>query len=310
MKAMTYERYGDPDVLTLTDRPMPKVAPGEVLIRVRSSAVNPVDWKIMGGHLDDIMQTFFPVTPGWDVSGVVESVGFDTPEFRAGDEVMAHIRKDFVHDGAFAEFYSVPVRAVARKPAALDWDQAAGLPLAGLTAYQLLSRLDVGADDTVLIHAAAGGVGALGAQIALARGARVVGTASERNHEFLRSLGVEPVSYGDGVVGRVREAAPEGVDVVADFVGDVWQVTESVLRTDGRHGSIIDPSVERAGGLYVWTRSSGAELETLADLADEGRLTVPIARTFPLEEAAEALRLSQTGHVRGKVAVRVSRDEQ
>ncbi|MGP4014680.1 NADP-dependent oxidoreductase [Saccharopolyspora sp. 5N708] len=309
MKAMIYEEYGGPDVLALADRPMPKVGPGEVLIRVRSAAVNPVDWKLMAGYLDEVMQAFFPVVPGWDVSGVVESVGYDTPEFQPGDEVISYARKDFVHDGTFAEFISVPVRAVARRPAALDWDQAAGLPLAGLTAYQLLNRLNASADDTVLIHGAAGGVGSLGAQLARARGARVIGTASERNHEFLRSFGVEPVTYGEGLAERVRALAPEGVDVVADFVGGVLETTRAVLRDGGRHGSIADGSVEQAGGLVVWVRPNGADLQVLADLADAGRLTVPVAQSFALEDAAEALRLNQTGHVRGKIAIRVSRED-
>lgn len=308
MKAMTYDRYGDPELLQLTERPMPKVAPGEVLIRVRSAAVNPVDWKIMAGHLDGIMETFFPVTPGWDVAGVVESIGLDTPEFKPGDEVLAYARKHFVHHGSFAEFISVPATSVAHKPATLDWDQAAGIPLAGLTAYQLLRRLGVGQGDILLIHAAAGGVGVQGAQIARNLGARVIGTASLGNHDFLRSLGIEPVAYGEGLVERVRALAPERVDVVADFVGGVREQTLAVLRQGSRrHGSIIDDSVQQAGGLYVWVRPSGQDLQVLADMAAGGRLEIPVARVFPLEQAADALRLNQTGHVRGKVIVRVSR---
>lgn len=306
MKAMTYEQYGEPDVLRETERPVPAVAPGEVLVRVRASAVNPVDWKLMAGDLDGLMPAFFPITPGWDVAGVVESVGFDTPEFAPGDEVFGYVRKDFVHDGAFAEYFSAPVRALARKPRALDWEQAAGLPLAGLTAHQMLERLRISSEDTVLVHAASGGVGVFAAQIAVARGARVVGTASTRNHDFLRSLGVEPVSYGDGLTDRLREVAPDGFDLVADFVGGVLDVTRAVLRPGGRHGSIIDGTVEPAGGLYLWTRVSGEEVGELADLAESGDLSVPVAEVFPLEQAADALRLSRTGHARGKIAVRVS----
>lgn len=306
MKAISYAQYGDPDVLEVGERPRPKVAPGEVLVRVRSAAVNPVDWKVMAGYLDGMMQTFFPVVPGWDVAGVVEEVGLDAPEFEPGDEVFAYARKDFVHDGTFAEFCAVPVRAVARRPSALNWDEAAGLPLAGLTAYQALDRLDLSEDDTVLVHAAAGGVGVLGAQIALACGARVIGTASPGNHDFLRSLGVEPVSYGDGVVERVRELAPSGADVVVDFVGGVLDVTKAVLADGGRHGSVADDTVQQAGGHYMWVRPSGADLQDLAELADAGRLTVPIERAFALDEVPEAFRLNQNGHVRGKIAIRVS----
>jgi NADPH:quinone reductase-like Zn-dependent oxidoreductase len=253
------------------------------------------------------MQVFFPVIPGWDVAGVVESVGFDAAEFRPGDEVMAYARKNFVHDGCFAEFVSVPAASAARRPPSLDWDQAAGLPLAGLTAYQLLKRLHVQAGDIVLVHAAAGGVGILGAQIAVAEGARVIGTASERNHDFLRSFGIEPVRYGDGLEQRIRGLAPDGVDLVADFAGGVLDVSEAVLRQPGRHGSIVDKAVLDRGGLYVWVRPSGADLAALADLAEAGRLKVPVAQTFALEQAAEALRLNMSGHVRGKIAIQVSR---
>jgi NADPH:quinone reductase-like Zn-dependent oxidoreductase len=306
MKAVVFERFGGPEILRVADVPTPKVGPGEILIRVRSAAVNPVDWKIMAGKLDGIMQTFFPATPGWDVAGIVEAVGFDTPEFRPGDEVFAYARKSVIHDGTFAEFIAVSAQAAARKPARLDWDQAAGLPLAGLTAYQLLTRLGVKAGDIVLIHGAAGGVGSLGAQIALAAGARVIGTASPANHDFLRSFGVEPVAYGDGLEQRINALAPAGADIIADFVGGVADVSRVVLAAGGRMGSIVDDGM-MPEGLYAWVRPSGRDLQKLADLADAGRLSVPVARAFPLEQAADALALSMTGHVRGKIAITVSR---
>ena len=307
MRAITYDQYGDPDNLTLSDLPEPKVGPAEVLIRVRSAAVNPVDWKLAAGGLDPLMTTVFPAIPGWDVSGVVERVGLDTPEFQPGDEVIAYARKDFVQGGTFADYVTVPVRAVARKPRALDWDQSAGLPLAGLTAYQLLSRLGLAKGETVLVHAAAGGVGLLAVQIARATGARVIGTASEANHEVLRGFGVEPVAYGEGLTDRVRELAPDGVDVVVDFIGGVLDTTLAVLKDGGRHGSIVDGEVAEHGGLYAWVRPSADDLQTLSDLADQGLLTVPVAQVFPLEKAAEAFRVSQGGHVRGKIAIEVSR---
>lgn len=306
MRAMTYETYGGPEVLSLTEQPLPKVGPGEVLVRVRSAAVNPVDWKVMSGGLDALMDVRFPVVPGWDVAGVVEAVGIDTPEFSVGDEVMAYARKDYVHGGTFAEFVSVPVRALALKPASSSWDEAAGLPLAGLTAYQTLTRLGVREGELVLIHGAAGGVGSLAVQIARSLGARVIGTASEGNHARLRDLGVEPVAYGEGVADRILGLAPGGVDVVADFVGGVVDVTSAVLVPGGRHASIADSAVLAAGGQWMWVRPSGPDLARLARLADEGRLEVTVARTFALEELADAFRLSQTGHVAGKVAIRVT----
>ncbi len=177
---------------------MPKVGPGMVLVKVKAASVNPVDWKIMAGYLDAAMDVQFPAIPGWDVAGVVESVGTDAPHFRPGDEVIAYGRKDYVHGGSFAEYMALPERLLARRPASLGWDESAGLPLAGLTAYQVLTRLGLKAGENLLIHGGAGGVGSLGIQIAAALGARVIATASEKNHDFLRSLGAEPVSYGEG----------------------------------------------------------------------------------------------------------------
>ena len=158
MKALTYARYGGPEVLELTDLPEPKVPPGWVLLKVRSAAINPVDWKIMAGGLDPLMEVQFPVVPGWDVSGVVEAVGIDVPEWAPGDEVISYARTDWVHGGSMAEYVALPARLLAPKPASVDWDRAAALPLAGLTAYQVLGRLEVAAGDTVLVHNASDAV--------------------------------------------------------------------------------------------------------------------------------------------------------
>lgn len=307
MKAIALDTYGSPDDLRLVELPEPKVAPGELLVRVKAAGVNPVDWKLAAGNLDPVMEAHFPLIPGWDVAGVVERAGFDATEFAVGDEVYGYVRKDWAQNGAYAELVSAPVRTLARKPGSLSWEQAAGVPLAGLTAYQSIERLGIGADDVVLVHAAAGGVGSFGVQIAVARGARVIGTASERNHEFLRSLGADPVTYGDGLVDHVRELAPEGVDAVLDFVGG-GAVDQSLplLGRPGRIASIADgQAVLAAGGHFVWVRPSSTDLAALADLADAGRLTVHVDRTLPLAEAAEAWRLSRTGRTRGKIVLTV-----
>jgi NADPH:quinone reductase-like Zn-dependent oxidoreductase len=305
MKALTYARYGGPEVLELTDLPEPKVPPGWVLMKVRSAAINPVDWKIMAGGLDPLMEVQFPVVPGWDVSGVVEAVGIDVPEWAPGDEVISYARTDWVHGGTMAEYVALPSRLLAPKPASVDWDRAASLPLAGLTAYQVLGRLDVAAAETVLVHNASGGVGGCAVQLAVARGARVIGTASEANHDYLRGLGAEPVAYGDGLPERVRELAPEGVDVVVDLVGGVVEQTLAVLKDGGRHASVADDAVEAHGGTWMWVRPSAEDLTELGRLVDRGVLRIELARSVPLAEAVEAYRLSQEGHVRGKIAVRM-----
>lgn len=301
MRAATYDHYTDDNNdVRVRDLPKPKLFPGSVLIEVRAAGVNPVDWKVMSGGLDGLIDAVFPVIPGWDVAGTVVDTGIDTPEFSVGDEVLAYARKDVLHAGTFAELVAVEAAHVARKPAELPWEQAGALPLAGGTALRTLDLLGVTGDDTVLIHAAAGGVGSLGVQIARARGARVLGTASPENHDYLRDLGAEPVAYGDGVVERIRELAPDGVHAVADFVGGQLDTTLAVLAPGGRHASIADNSVAEHGGHNVWVRPDGTQTQRLADLAAKGDLTVPIARTFSLDEVPEAFAASQTGHTRGK----------
>jgi len=307
MRAITYSRYGGADVLELTEQPTPKVGPDTVLVRVRAASVNPVDWKVRQGYLDQIMDVDFPVVPGWDVAGVVEKVGLDTPELQVGDEVFGYVRKDWVQGGTFAEYVSAPVRTLARKPASLSFEEAAAVPLAGLTAYQTIQRAGVTAGQTVLVHAAAGGVGGFAVQIARALGARVIGTASEKNHDHLRDLGAEPVTYGDGLVERVRALAPEGVDVILDYGSDdATDTAPRLLAAGGTIASIVDARArDELGGHYVWVRPSTADLEALGALADAGRLRVDVAQVFDLADAAAAHEASATGHVRGKVVVRV-----
>ncbi|GAA10669.1 MULTISPECIES: NADP-dependent oxidoreductase [Gordonia] len=312
MRAITYSRFGGPDVLELTDLPTPKVGPDSVLVRVRATSVNPVDWKIRQGHLAEVMDTVFPVVPGWDVAGVVEQVGLDTPEFQVGDEVFGYVRKDLVGGevagGTFADLVVAPVRTLAHKPAGWSFEEAAAVPLAGLTAYQTIRRAGVQSGHTVLVHAAAGGVGSFAVQIAKSLGARVIGTASESNHDYLRSLGAEPTTYGDGLADRVRELAPDGVDVVLDYVGgDAIDSVPDVLRDGGTVASIIDARArDEFGGEYVWVRPDAADLAELGRLGDAGDLKPEIAEVFDLPDASAAHERSQSGHVRGKIVVRVS----
>jgi NADPH:quinone reductase-like Zn-dependent oxidoreductase len=303
---MTYDQYGGLDVLSLTEQPDPKVGPGEVLIEARAASVNPVDWKLMSGGLDAMMDVRFPAVPGWDVAGVVVATGPDTPEWTVGDEVMAYARKDYVHGGTFAEKVSAPVRMVGRKPASLNWEQAASVPLAGLTALQVLDGLEVDATTTLLIHGGGGGVGSFGIQIARALGVRVIASASAGQHDRLRALGAEPVEYGDGLVDAVRALAPEGVDAVADFVGGVVEQTQAVLADGGHHASVADPDAIEAGGTWRWVRPDANDLERLAVLVDDGDLTVEVEETFELEDLAAAFARSQEGHVHGKLAIRIS----
>lgn len=307
MRAMTYDRYGDNAVLELSELPTPKVGPGQILVRVTRASVNPVDWKVMAGGLDAMMDAHFPVVPGWDVAGVVEQIGPDTPEFAVGDRVASYGRKMVVSGGTFAEYVTLPAEFASMIPDGVTDDAAAALPLTGLTAKRSIEALDLSDGDTVLIHAASGGVGYLASQLALAKGATVIGTASEANAGKLTAIGVTPVAYGDGLEDRVREIAPDGVDAVADYIGDVLDVTLAVLTEGGRHVSITDPTVTEHGGRWLWVRPDAAGLAELLRLVDVGELTLDIDRTYPLDQVAEAFQVSQAGEAKGKLLIDVTR---
>ncbi|GAA2993709.1 NADP-dependent oxidoreductase [Streptomyces drozdowiczii] len=310
MKAISYSRFGDESVLEYGERPDPKVGPDTVLVKVRAAAVNPVDRQAREGNLDGMLDTVFPVIPGWDVSGVVVQPGVAVDEFAVGDEVIGYVREDFLSRGTFAEYVAAPVRTLARKPLRLSFEEAAGLPLAGLTAYQVLHRtLRVQEGDTVLVHAAAGGVGSLAVQLARHAGCRVIGTASERNHDHLRTLGAEPVAYGDGLADRLRALAPDGIDAAFDTVGgDALRASAETLAPDGRLASIVDTEVFSYGGRYAFVRPDADDLAHLAELAEQGIVTVHVDRVFPLAGTAAAQRLNAEGRTRGKIVVTVDWD--
>ncbi|GHD23956.1 NADPH:quinone reductase [Streptomyces violarus] len=307
MKAISYSRYGGPEVLAFGEVRDPKVGPDAVLVKVRAASVNPVDWKVREGYLDAILEPVFPVVPGWDVSGVVVRPGVAVSEFDVGDEVIGYVREDFLSRGTFAEYVAAPLRTLARKPRNLSFEEAAGLPLVGLTAYQVLLKvLQVKRGETVLVHAAAGGVGSIAVQLGTHLGARVIGTASESNHDYVRGLGGEPVTYGEGLGERVRGLAPEGVDAVFDTVGgDAMKASANLLAPEGRLVSIADGDVVNYGGRYYFVRPDAEDLQRLTDLAEQGVVSVHVSETFPLERAADAHLRSQEGRTRGKIVVTV-----
>lgn len=308
MKAISYSRYGPAGVLEYGERPDPKVGPDSVLVKVRAAAVNPVDWKAREGYLQAGLEAVFPVIPGWDVSGVVVQPGAAVDEFAVGDEVIGYVREDFLSRGTFAEYVAAPVRTLARKPLSIGFEEAAGLPLCGLTAYQVLHHsLKVQEGETVLVHAAAGGVGSLAVQLARHAGCRVVGTAGPHNHDYVRRLGGEPVEYGEGLAARLRDLAPDGFDAAFDTVGgEALRVSAETLAPGGRLASIADAEVFSYGGRYAFVRPDAADLAHLAGLAEQGIVSVHVDRVFPLEEAAEAYRLNEQGRTRGKIVVSVA----
>ncbi len=210
MKAIIYRQYGGPEVLELAEIPDPKLAQNSVLIRVKAAALNPADHVLQAGLGDSIMDAWFPVIPGWDVAGVVERVGAGVTDFAAGDEVIGFAREEILRHGTYAEKIAVPISTLVRRPRNATWAEAAGLPLAGLTAYQaIVHTLKLTRGETLLIHGASGGVGSLAAQIAVQQGGARGRFRIGCNHGYLRSIAVEPVLYGDHLVRDVHAIVPD-----------------------------------------------------------------------------------------------------
>ncbi len=299
-RCVYYSEFAGPDGLRVGDLDPLPLGPDCVEIRVAGAGLNPVDWKVMRGYLTGAFEHTFPIVPAWDVAGEVTAVGPAVRHVEPGDRVFGYARLDTIGHGTAAEVVRLPDRVVAKAPASLDPVTAAGVPLAGLTALQLLGALEIEAGQTVLVHNASGGVGQFAVQIAAHRGAHVLGTASPSNHEHLRALGVQPVAYGQGLPEAVGDLAPDGVDVVVDLIGG--GALEQVPAP--RCASITDAqSVLALGGVYVFVRPSVADLTTLAGLIDTGALRVDLAGTYPFDEAAAAYHRLEQGHVRGKLVL-------
>jgi NADPH:quinone reductase-like Zn-dependent oxidoreductase len=315
MRAMAIRQFGDPGRIEEIDAPEPLVGPDSVLIRVRAAGVNPVDAKIRQGASAERWPHFFPLILGWDAAGVVERVGPAVTSVGVGDEVYTYARKDFVRDGTYAELVSMRAEAVVRKPATASWEQAAAVPLAALTAWQLLHEgLGIGSGDTVLVHGGSGGVGSFAVQLARAAGAEVIASGSSSNHDHLRELGAaETIDYNErDVAEAVRETHPDGVDHVVDLVGgDTLERSASVVRAGGNAASVLVPEAPAAlaerdiGFRYVFVRPDGEQLATLADLIDGGRVRAHVQEAIPLAEAARAHEQIESGHTRGKLVLTV-----
>jgi enoyl reductase len=298
---MVFDEYGDPDVLHLADVPDPRPGPGQVRVRVRAAGVQPADTRLRSGAWRSWNPATLPARLGNEAAGVVDAVGAGVSEFRPGDEVLGPAA------GAYADVVVAEADQLAHKPAAMPWDEAGAFSASGQTASTALEDLAVSAGETLLIHAAAGGVGVIAAQLAIARGVRVIGTASEANHDFLRGLGATPVTYGPGLVDRVRAVAPDGVDVVLDGAGGE-ALTASVELVDKREriGTIADiASAGRLGVRPIGTRRSADRLAELVGLYSLGQLEVFIWKEYPLARAADAHRESERGHLRGKIVLTV-----
>jgi NADPH:quinone reductase-like Zn-dependent oxidoreductase len=301
MLALSYAKYGDPSVLELRQLPEPHAGPGEVRIAVRAAGVNPTDWKFRSGLLKDAFPMRLPAIVGFEASGVIDEVGAGVDGVRVGDEVFG------VGSATSAEF--AVLDHFSHKPAALSWEQAAGLALVAETALRGLELLGVASGQTLLIEGAAGGVGSAAAQFAIARGLSVIGTASEPNHEYLRSLGVVPTTYGPGLRNRVAVLAPGGIDVVLDAAGK-GSLKNLVAIAGGPEKVVTLADFSAAEHNVRLTVAPGAfhALPEAARLFEEGRYTVAVDSQFGLADAAKAHERSEAGHLRGKIILKIAED--
>jgi enoyl reductase len=300
--AVAFDSYGGPEVLRAIDVVDEQPGPGQVRVRVRSAGVNPVDCKFRRGYFEGKLDVKFPARLGNEFAGTVDQTGPDVTGIIVGTDVLG-----FSAGVAYAQYVVVGADQVTAKPAGLAFDVAGGLSAVGQTAYNALRELGVHEGDTLLIHAAAGGVGTIATQLARRLGATVIGTASERNHDYLRSLGAQPVTYGAGLADRVRRLAPSGVDAVLDAIGDEEAIESSLVLAKDRDriGTLAREDVDRFGIRRLRGTRSAAILGELANQVATGALRLPVWRTFPLVDAADAHREVETGHVRGKVVLTV-----
>jgi len=297
--------FGGPENLQVQEVTVAEPGPGHVHVSVRAAAVNPADVK---SYRSDGDPARLPLPLGLEAAGVVVAVGPETSA-SVGDEVIV-----FRTGGAYATDLVVEESRLTRKPASLDWPEASGLMLTGATATHMLVATGAGDDETVLVHGATGGVGLMTVQLAGLRGARVIGTASERNHDLLRELGAVPVTYGDGLLERVRALAPEGVDVALDLVGtdEAMDVSLALVADRSRIATIANFERGPREGVQLLGGGPGADPGTeirdaaraeLARLAGDGSLRVTVEATYPLDDAADAHRQILTGHTTGKLVL-------
>jgi NADPH:quinone reductase-like Zn-dependent oxidoreductase len=297
MKAVRFSRFGGPEVLQLVDLPDPHPGPGQVRIAVRAAGVNPSDWKKRQGLMDEEL----PQTLGYEAAGIVDELGAGVADVAVGDRVFGLSAEGAAQaELAVLSFYA-PI------PALLGFAAAAALPAAVETATRALDQLGAGSGHRLLVNGASGSVGSAAVQLAVARGARVIGTASPANHDYLRSLGAEPVAYGEGLAGRVRALAPGGVDLALDVAGN--GVLPELIELAGGPENVVTIA-DFAGAQKYDVRFSrgdtGRAVHALAEigaLIESGRFSLPVAQTFPLAEVAQAHRVSEHGHRRGKLVL-------
>jgi NADPH:quinone reductase-like Zn-dependent oxidoreductase len=302
MKAVRFSQFGGPEVLEIVDLPDPHPGPGQVRIAVRAAGVNPSDCKKRQG----LMDAELPQTLGYEAAGVVDELGEGVADVAVGEAVFGFSAEGAAQAELAVLSYYAPI------PLSLDFPGAAALPAAIETATRALDALGAGAraGSTLLVNGASGSVGSAAVQLAVVRGARVIGTASPANHDYLRSLRAEPVAYGEGLAGRVRTLAPGGVDAALDVAGSGVLPELIELAGGSEHVvTIADFGGAQQHGVRFSSGDAGRAvhvLDEIGELIESGRFSLPVARTFPLAEIAEAHRVSENGHVRGKLVLLIS----
>jgi NADPH:quinone reductase-like Zn-dependent oxidoreductase len=310
MKAIVINQYGGKEVLKETEIEKPNIGDDQVLVEVHATSINPIDWKLREGYLKEMLPFEFPIILGWDVAGIIAETGKDVSNFKKGDRVFA--RPATTNRGTYAEYTTVDSHLLAKMPDEMSYADAAAIPLAGLTAWQCLVDFgEVKQGEKVLIHAGAGGVGIYAIQIAKSLGAEVVTTASEKNSEFLKSLGADRViNYKEEEFSEVLE----NVDFVLDSIGgEVQSNSYKVLKESGKLVSIVSPPDEEeakkhdVNAGFLWLEPNGEQLKKLADAYSSGNIKPVIGSTFNFSEEAlqEAHALSETHHARGKIVIMV-----
>ena len=307
MKAIRIHTYGQNDVLRYEDAPDPTPGEGEVLVRVRAAGVNPVDWKIVRGYLSGFLPHALPLVPGWDVAGEVVARGHAARRFEVGDRVFAYARRPTVQHGTYAELIALPEAYLAPMPASASFEQAAAIPLAGLTSWQALIELaKLQSGERALILGASGGTGAFAVQITRMIGAHAFGVASAASASFVRDLGATPIAYD--APDYLDQLAALQADVIYDCIGgETLARAAAALKPNTRVVSITTskPPEPYAGANYQYhfVEPNAAQLQTLAQAFDRGALSVHIHQTFPLAQAADALAASERLHTRGKIVL-------
>ncbi|MDX1586064.1 MAG: NADP-dependent oxidoreductase [Balneolaceae bacterium] len=310
MKAAYFEEFGELDNIKTGELERPEPGEGEVLVRVKAAGVNPVDAAVTRGMLNEVIPAEFPAVPGWDMAGIVEARGFSARRFEEGAEVYAYARRPKVHRGTFAEYIVLPESYVSRRPENISMEEAGGIPLVGLTAYQSLFQFgDLKQDQTLLILGASGGVGTLAIQLAKSVGARIIGVAGEENQEYMKELGAdETIDYRAGHIGEaVSEVAPEGVDFILHCSrGDSLEQSIGTLKSGGQLISITNRNPEVSDDIrfqYVFVEPNAKQLNHIREIAEQGHIRVPISQTYSLDETEEALREIESLHTRGKTII-------